>query len=93
MLSIADPLISASPNQVSGVLNGETVLLSSTTNLYYGLDPVGSRIWELIQEPKRISAICDQLALEFDVDPLVCEHDTRELLAKMLEADLVKLQD
>src|SRR5205807_1960406 len=32
---MADPIISASPNQVSGVLDGETILLSSTTNLYY----------------------------------------------------------
>ena len=93
MLSLADPIISASPNQVSGVLNGETVLLSSTTNLYYGLDPVASRIWKLIQEPKRISAICDQVALEFDVDPVVCRRDIRELISKLLEADLVKLED
>jgi len=93
MLRIADPFVSASPNQVSGVLNGETVLLSSTTNLYYGLDPVGSRIWELIQEPKRISTISTQLASEFDVDPILCERDTRELILKLVEADLVKLED
>lgn len=90
---MSDPIISASPNQVSGVLNGETILLSSTTNMYYGLDPVGSRMWELIQEPKRISDICRQLALDFEVDPVVCEHDIRELIQKMVDADLVILQD
>jgi len=90
---MADPIISASPNQVSGVLNGETVLLSSTTNLYYGLDPVGSRMWELIQQPQRLSALCRQLASDFDVEPSVCERDIRELIGKMAEADLVKLED
>ena len=34
---MADPMVSASPNELSGTLNGETILLSSTTNLYYGL--------------------------------------------------------
>jgi hypothetical protein len=92
MLS-ADPIVSASPNQVSGVMNGETILLSATTNQYYGLDPVGSRIWALIQEPKRVSAICSQLVLDFEVDPLVCEHDIRELISKMADADLVYLKD
>ena len=90
---MSDPIISASPNQVSGVLNGETILLSSTTNMYYGLDPVGSRIWELIQEPKRLSAVCSQVASDFDVDPIVCERDTRELIRKMVEAELVIVED
>ena len=90
---MTDPIISASPNQVSGVLNGETILLSSTTNLYYGLDPVGSRMWELIQQPRRLSALCSQLVSDFDVEPSVCERDVRELLGKMVEADLIKLED
>ena len=90
---MADPIISASPNQVSGVLNGETILLSSTTNLYYGLDPVGSRMWELIQQPQRLSALCSQLASDFDVEPSVCERDIRELIEKMAEADLLKLDE
>jgi hypothetical protein len=89
----ADPIVSASPNQVSGVLEGETILLSSTTNIYYGLDAVGSRVWELIQEPKRLSAISAQLVADFDVDPLVCESDLRELIARLLDADLINVQD
>jgi hypothetical protein len=90
---MADPLVSVSQNQVSAVLDGETILLSAATNLYYGLDPVGSRIWQLIQEPRRISYICSQLALDFEVDPALCEHDTRELLQRLADADLVKLED
>ena len=89
---MADPIISASQNQVSGVLNGETILLSSTTNLYYGLDPVGSRMWELIQQPQRLSALCNQLASDFDVELSVCERDIRDLIGKMAEADLVKVE-
>ncbi len=89
-LSVA-PIVSASPDQVSGVLNGETILLSSTTNLYYGLDAVGSRVWELIQQPLHISAICDQVAAEFEVDRSVCEHDVRDLIEKLAEAGLVRL--
>jgi len=88
----ADPIVSASQNQVSGSLNGETVLLSSTTNQYYGLNTVGSRIWELIQQPRRLSAICNVLAEEFQVDPSICERDTRELVGKLGEAELAKLQ-
>ncbi len=89
----ADPIVSASTDQVSGVLNGETILLSSSTNLYYGLDPVGSRIWELIQQPKRLSAICEQMALDFDVDRAACEPDVRELIHKLVHEGLVNVED
>ena len=81
-----DPIVSASPHQVSGVLHGETILLSSTTNQYYGLDMIGSRIWELIQEPKRVSDLCSRLAAEFDVDPEVCQRDVQELIRQMAAA-------
>jgi Coenzyme PQQ synthesis protein D (PqqD) len=89
---MSDPIISASPDHVFGDLNGETILLSSTTNMYYGLDPVGSRIWELIQEPRRMSAICEHLVSEFDVDPVKCEHDTQQLIQKMAEVNLVTIK-
>lgn len=88
----ADLIVSASPEQVSGVLNGETILLSSATNLYYGLDAVGSRVWELIQQPRHMSDICSQLAEEFEVDRSTCERDVRELIGKLAEAGLVQLR-
>ena len=75
------------------MLNGETVLLSSTTDMYYGLGEVGSRIWELIQQRKRISEICTQIASEFEVEPEVCQRDARELIQKLVEADLVTLEE
>jgi hypothetical protein len=89
----ADLTVSASPNQVSGVMHGETILLSSTTNQYYGLHEVGSRIWELIQQPRRVSSICSELCMDFDVDPVVCETDVRKLIQKLLDAGLVQVEE
>jgi hypothetical protein len=87
-----DPIIVASPDHVFGDLNGETILLSSTTNLYYGLDPVGSRIWSMIQQPQRMSAICASLVEEFEVNPNDCERDTRQFIQKMADANLVIIE-
>jgi hypothetical protein len=86
---MSDPIISASPDHVFGDLNGETILLSSTTNLYYGLDPVGSHIWSLIQQPRRMSAICASLVAEFEVNPADCERDATQFIQKMADANLV----
>lgn len=88
---MTDIIVSASPNQVSGVLHEETILLSSTTNQYYGLDAVGSRIWSLIQEPRRVSDICTLLVSEFEVEPQACERDVQRLIRDLAEAGLVTI--
>jgi coenzyme PQQ synthesis protein D (PqqD) len=65
-------------------------LLSLESAVYYGLDSVGSRIWELMQEPIRVSEIRDVIAREYDVGTAQCEADViaflREVAAKGLIA-------
>ena len=42
--------LAASPRQISTRLEGEAVILDTTDGVYYGLDRVGARVWELLQE-------------------------------------------
>src|SRR5690606_6247031 len=46
-----DPTYVASSSVRSSPLGGEVVLLEPEEGRYYCLDPVGTRIWELIQTP------------------------------------------
>ena len=43
-----DSIIKRNPEMVSSDMDGETVMMSMENGEYYGLDPIGSRIWELI---------------------------------------------
>ena len=38
-------------------LSGEAVILNTDNWIYYGLNGMGYRVWNLIQEPKRIDEI------------------------------------
>ncbi len=69
-------------DQVSTDLGDETVILSLASNEYYSLKEVGTRIWELIQEPKTVKEVRDTILNEYDVAP---EHAERELLAVLQE--------
>jgi hypothetical protein len=74
-----DNYVVAAKDQVSGDLADEdVVILNLKDNTYYGLDPVGGRVWSLIRQPRRVAEVRDQLLAEFDVD---AERCTRELLA------------
>jgi len=47
---------------------------------YYGLDDIGSRIWELIEKPVKVSNLIDTLLERFDVDRGTCEKDVLKFL-------------
>ena len=89
---LIDPLVSISADQVCCDLNGEAVILNLNSGTYYGLDGIGPRVWDLIQEPKRTSAVVGTLIQEFEVKPEVCEQDVVALLGKLAEAGLVELR-
>ena len=77
-------------NQVSSDLGGETAILNLKNGVYYGLNPVGTRIWQLIQEPITVSQIRDTIFNEYDVSLGQCESDILVLLEQLSAENLVE---
>ncbi len=71
-------------------LDGETVLFSPLDGSYFGLNAVSSRIWDLLETPTTLTAICAALGKEFDVDPTVCEEQTVAFLSRLEAAGLLR---
>ena len=74
---------------VEAEIHGEVVAMNIETGNCYGLNLVGSRVWNLLSDPIRISSICAQLNGEFDVEPKVCERDVIGLLEELHAEDLI----
>jgi Coenzyme PQQ synthesis protein D (PqqD) len=74
-------------------LEGEAVVLNLATGTYYGLDPVGTRIWELIQEQGRADAVLEAILREYEVEPARCAEDLLLLLRKLHAKGLIELID
>ena len=70
-------------------VDGETVMLSVETGKYYGLDLVGGKIWELIEQPMAVSELCARLLEEFDVGREACEQDVLCFLNQLAEEQIV----
>jgi hypothetical protein len=83
-------VFSASKDQISCNLEGEAVILNLSRGIYFGLNPVGARIWELLQQPRTIPDIRDTLLAEFEVDSGRCEQDIRALLDQLASKGLVQ---
>ena len=51
------------PTQVMArTVGDETVILDLASGTYYGLDPVGARMWQLMTDGQTLAAICDDAA-------------------------------
>ena len=72
-------------------VNGETVLLNLNNESYFGLDQVGTRIWQLISEYGDPQKICAVMMEEYDVAEVQMQRDLNNLIARLAEAGLVKV--
>ena len=74
-------------------LEGEAVLLNLKSGVYFGLDPIGTRIWRLIQEKERLEAILQVLVQEYDVEEKKCREDLLHLFGELKKNGLVEVAD
>lgn len=69
----------------------ETVLLDLAGEKYFGLDPVGTRIWQLIGELGSLREVHRRLCAEFDADGERIADDLLALARKLADAGLVRI--
>jgi hypothetical protein len=87
-----DSVIAAGREQVSCDLNEEAVILNLQSGVYYGLDRMGARIWNLLQSPRTVGEIRDLLLQEFDVEPARCEADLLALFSRLQDEGLIEVR-
>ena len=74
---------------LSQEVNGETVLLDLEGESYFGLNEVGTRIWQLLQSEQTVGEVLDALSEEYDVSHEQLETDVAELLGKLGDEGLI----
>ena len=79
------------PNQIAATVDREIVILSVERGSYYGLDDIGSEIWEKLANPTRIAVICDALAEKYAGDRPTIERDVLALLEQMAVEGLISI--
>jgi Coenzyme PQQ synthesis protein D (PqqD) len=86
-------IVVASSEQVSCPLGDEAAILNMKNSVYYGMNSVGTRVWALVKEPKRIGEVRDAIVHEYDVDSERCGRDVLELLEQMRDEGLIEVRE
>ena len=79
-------------SQVSCQLDEETVVLHYDKGLYFGLNEVGTLVWNQVQQPRKVHEIRDAILRVYEVSDEQCERDLFKLLAELAAKGLVEVR-
>jgi hypothetical protein len=82
--------IRISENVVFREMSGEAVLVNLASGTYFGLDGVGTRIWQLLSQQKGKEEVVAALVQEYDVEESKVAGDVDALLQQLLDKGLVR---
>ena len=83
--------VSISSDVLARVVGDEIVILDLASGTYFGLDPVGARIWQLMAEGRALRAICESMLAEFEVSREDIERDVLALAESLRTRQLISI--
>jgi hypothetical protein len=90
---VFDLIICRSKDNVSTELEGETVILDFSSGMYNGLDPVGTFIWNKLEQPLSVAALRDGILENYAVSEEQCIADLFDFLAVLAENGLICVEN
>lgn len=72
-------------------VDGEMVLLDMESENYFGLDEVGTSIWQAMQEKETLQEVLEVLLEQYEVETAVLERDLSDFVGKLFESGLIEV--
>lgn len=70
-------------------MDEDKVMMNLDKGKYYGLNSVGSRIWELIDKPQSVENVISILLSEYNIDMKTCVENVLNFLDRMYDEELI----
>ncbi len=87
--SILNQKLSISENALAQEVNGEIVILHFESELYYTLDAVGSKFWQLFTDSDSVETVMQQLVKIYTVDEVALRRDVTKFVEELVEEGLL----
>lgn len=91
MADIWSVAVRITPDVLHQEMGGETVLLNLANEKYFGLDLVGTRVWQLLNETQSADDVVTRLTEEYDVPTEQLRADVERLITELVAAGLVSI--
>lgn len=84
------PSVSVPDHVLMRELDGESVILNLESENYFGLDDIGTRMWQLLANAGSVQNAFDSLLLEYDAEPEQLAGDLQELVSELIKLGLLE---
>jgi hypothetical protein len=72
------------------VIMGEAMVLSPHDAIMHALNPVATRVWELVPTHRTLDALVDAIVAEYEVDRQTARQDVEDLIHQLLEKRILQ---
>jgi hypothetical protein len=76
-------------NLLVSQLAGETVLMNTVTGDYFGINAVGTKIWNLLTAPATVTSLVESLMSSYDISRDQCANEVNVFLKNLESRKLV----
>jgi len=80
--------LAPAPSVVTREVGDDLMLLDLESGTYFGLDPVGSEVWQAAERNLSLAETCDRLEAGYDVARGQLEQDVLALAGQLVEQRL-----
>ncbi|MGD1925894.1 MAG: PqqD family peptide modification chaperone [Paracoccaceae bacterium] len=84
-----DTVVGRGSEHVETRVGTKTMMMSVDQGKYYSVDASANRVWELLDQPRAVRALVDQLLHEYDVDRDTCQAQVLSFVRDLLDNGLV----
>ena len=84
-----NPLPRPNPKVAARIINGEAMILTPHDSVLHTLNPVATRVWELLGEHRRLDALVAAIVSEFEVTPETARADVEQLIGELTERQIL----
>ena len=74
-------------------VGGEAVLLDLRSEKYFGLNAVGLRVWQMLQEDSDVKSLRRRMMAEYNVNSAELDRDLDDLLTRLVDAGLLTVSE
>ena len=82
-------IVSTSPHQVYTTLGSEAVVLELQASKYFGMNDVGTAVWDFLQQPREVSDVIEHIVNNYDVSADQAEVEILGFLQNLVDKGLV----
>lgn len=87
-----DSVVTRSDEIVAGVVDADVMMMSIESGKYFHLNTSAGRIWDMLEQPRTVSELCEMLSRDFKVTPEDCQKEVLHFLDELASRKIVKVE-